>query len=171
TQNRKIDKSILFLLLKMPKSSKQKSHLMYARTQKDKIQQIYKIIPQIDSKSLPQTHKILTNIVTHEKEKEIFQTIREMPESQKRNALKLTEIMRNPKGKHKNEIISVYQQKKALEFITDTSNRKNHIEFLKTKIASLKSVNRKLSKSNQNLIHKIQSVSSLNRHLKNKVEK
>ncbi|CAG8520883.1 16203_t:CDS:1, partial [Racocetra fulgida] len=106
-------------------------------SQRDQIQQIYKIIPQIDPKSLPQTHKILTNVMNHEKEEEIFQTIREMPESQKMNALKLPELMRNHKGKYKNEIISVYHQKKALEFITDTGNRKNY----KTENANLKSVN------------------------------
>ncbi|CAG8467049.1 6264_t:CDS:2 [Racocetra fulgida] len=44
--------------------------------------------------------------MTSQKE-EIFNNIREMPELQMKNALNLIESMRNPKGKHKNEIISV----------------------------------------------------------------
>ncbi|CAG8749253.1 13084_t:CDS:1, partial [Racocetra fulgida] len=134
-------------------------------------QQIYNIIPQIDPKFLPQIYKIITNIVNHTKEEKVFQTIRKMPEPQNKNALKLIELIRNPKGKHKNEIISVYLQKKAFEFITDLSNHKNFIESLKTKNANLKSVNQKLSKSNKKLIHKVQSISSSNRHLNDKVEK
>ncbi|CAG8754703.1 8771_t:CDS:1, partial [Racocetra fulgida] len=126
------------------------------------------MIPQIDPKSNPNIRKIITNTLNHSHEEEIFNNIREMPELQKKNMLNLIETMQNPKGKHKNEIISVYLQNKALECITDS--RKNLV-VLKAENTNLKSVNRKLLRNNQNLLHKIQSVSSSNQHLRNKVEK
>ncbi|CAG8634954.1 19247_t:CDS:2, partial [Racocetra fulgida] len=129
------------------------------RSQQNEMQQIYKIISQLDPEFLPKIRQILTNIVNHTKEEEIFHTIRELQEPQKKNALKLIELMRNPKGKHKNEIISIYRQKKALEYITD--KHKNQVESLKVENARLKSINRKLSKTNQNLAHKVQSISRL----------
>ncbi|CAG8767769.1 10490_t:CDS:1, partial [Ambispora leptoticha] len=99
------------------------------------IQKINKLIPQINPESLPNIREILTNTINHSREEEIFHNIRKMPKLQKNNALNLIESMQNPKGKHKNEIISVYLQRKALEFITD--NRKN----LKADNAKLKSAN------------------------------
>ncbi|CAG8543819.1 935_t:CDS:2 [Racocetra fulgida] len=72
------------------------------RSQQNEVQQIYNIIPQIDSEFLSQIHQIIINVINHTKEEE------------------LVELMQNLKGKHKNEIISVYFQKKALEFITDS---------------------------------------------------
>ncbi|CAG8657916.1 24852_t:CDS:2 [Dentiscutata erythropus] len=44
--------------------------------------------------------------------------------------------MQNPRGKHANEIISPYLQKKALEFITEHS--KNQVKKLKAENIELK---------------------------------
>ncbi|CAG8518986.1 10609_t:CDS:1, partial [Cetraspora pellucida] len=52
-----------------------------------------------------------------------------MSEPQKANMLKLFNLMQNPKGKHANEIISLYLQKKALNFIMDYP--KNQVKILK----------------------------------------
>ncbi|CAG8575719.1 3481_t:CDS:2 [Dentiscutata erythropus] len=64
--------------------------------------------------------------------------------------------MRNPRGKHANEIISPYLQKKALEFITEYP--KNQAKKLKAENIELKSVNRRLMQNNKKLTHKIQSI-------------
>ncbi|CAG8595288.1 2967_t:CDS:2, partial [Racocetra fulgida] len=122
----------------------------------DEVQQIHKIIPQIDSDLIPQIHKTLTNVVNHTKDEEIFQSIREITESQKTNTLKLFTSMRNPKGKHVNQVISPYLQKQALDFITDP--QKGQVKKLKVKNAELESSNKKLLKNNQNLISKAQSL-------------
>ncbi|CAG8555384.1 18726_t:CDS:2, partial [Gigaspora rosea] len=152
----------------MPKLSKQKRHLTYSRSQRNEIQKISKIITQIDHESLPKIRQILTNITKKAKEEEMFQTIRDMPEPQKTYALKLFNSMRYPRGKHVNEIISPYLQKKALDIITN--HQKSQINNnLIAENAELKSTNKKLKKSNEKLIHKIQSISSSNRHLQNKV--
>ena len=98
----------------------------------------------------------------------MFQTIHDMPEQQKTYALKLFNSMRYPSGKHANKIISPYLQKKALEIITNC--QKSWINNLIAKNAELKSTNKKLKKSNKKLIHKIQSISSSNRHLQNKAD-
>ncbi|CAG8491305.1 9094_t:CDS:2 [Racocetra fulgida] len=91
----------------MPKLSKQKRHL-YSQFQRIGIQ---KILEKIDNDSLPIVHNTLTNIAIGAPEEGMFQSIP--------NALKLFTSMRNPKGKHANEIISPYMQKKALDFIMD----------------------------------------------------
>ncbi|CAG8747150.1 11860_t:CDS:1, partial [Cetraspora pellucida] len=54
-----------------------------------------------------------------------------MSEPQKANMLKLFNSMRNLKGKHANEIILPYLQKKAFNFITDYP--KNQVKILKVK--------------------------------------
>ncbi|CAG8525232.1 2859_t:CDS:1, partial [Gigaspora rosea] len=50
-------------------------------------------------------------------EEQMFQSICNMPEKQKANALNLFNIMRYPKGRHANEIISPYLQKKHLNLL------------------------------------------------------
>ncbi|CAG8592589.1 7437_t:CDS:2, partial [Cetraspora pellucida] len=90
-----------------------------------------------------------------------------MPELQKKNALNLFELMQNLKEKHENKIISVYLQKKTLKYIKN--NHKNSV-VLKTENVNLKSTNWKLSKNNQDLLYKIQSLDNSNWHLRNKVE-
>ncbi|CAG8438758.1 10008_t:CDS:1, partial [Scutellospora calospora] len=112
----------------MPKLSKQKRHLQNLNQQNLTLK-IFKIITNFDHEYLPEIHKILTSITNNTREEEMFQSIREMPEQQKANALKLFDTMRNPRGKHANEIISPYLQKKALEFITE--HPKNQVKKLK----------------------------------------
>ena len=139
----------------MPKLPKQKRHLKKLESQKNKVQKIFKIITEFDHESLPKIHKILTDIANDTREEEMFQSIREMPEPEKANALLLFNSMRNPKGKHANKIISPYLQKKALDFIKDP---KNQIKKLKAENIELKSANRRLIRSNKKLVHKIQSI-------------
>src|SRR5689334_1280280 len=136
----------------MPKLPKQKCHLQNLNQQKLTLK-IFNLITKFDHEYLPNIHKILTSITNNTREKEMFQSIREMPESQKANALRLFDTMRNSKGKHANEIILPYLQKKALEFITE--HPKNQAKKLKAENIELKSVNRRLIQNNKKLIYKI----------------
>ncbi|CAG8842122.1 13708_t:CDS:1, partial [Gigaspora margarita] len=101
-------------------------------------------------------------------EERMFQTICNMPKKQKANALNLFNIMRYPKGRHANEIISPYLQKKAFEFVTKNLYQRSDKD-LNNENAKLKTENKKLIKKNKNLIQKTQSLGASNQHLHNRV--